>query len=91
MVQLPVSAVGDTICAAPLFNEWLQKELENQNPEALLLALELHEKLPAHTLKGCSLIPESGDLQDIFLPSYLANISPLLKVCGSYQAFTLSF
>lgn len=90
-MQLPASAVGDTICAAPLFDEWLQKDLENQNPEALLLVLELHEKLPAHTLKGCSLLPESGDLKDIFLPSYLANIVPLLKVCGSYQVLALSF
>ena len=77
MVQLPSSAVRETVCAAPLFDGWLLRDLESQSPEALLLVLQLHDKLPA---QNSPLLPESGNLQDLFEPSHLAKLVPCLKV-----------
>ena len=75
MVQLP--AVRKTVCAAPLFDAWLLRDLESQGPEALLLVLQLHDKLPA---QSSPLLPESGNLQYLFEPSHLAKLVSCLKV-----------
>lgn len=77
IVQLPSSAVRETVCASPLFDEWLRRDLESQGAEALLLVLQVHDKLPA---QSSPLVPESGNLQDLFDPSHLAKLIPCLKV-----------
>lgn len=65
------------MCASPLFDEWLRRDLESQGAEALLLVLQVHDKLPA---QSSPLVPESGNLQDLFDPSHLAKLIPCLKV-----------
>lgn len=77
MVQLPSSAVRETVCAIPILNEWLRRDVESQSAEALLLVLQLHDKLPT---QSSPLIPASGNLQDLFEPSHLAKLIPCLKV-----------
>lgn len=77
MVQLPSSAVREIVCASPVFDEMLRRDIENQSADALLLVLQLHEKLPA---LSSPLVPESGNFQDLFEPSHLAKLVPCLKV-----------
>lgn len=77
MAQLPSSAVRETVCAAPLFDEWLRRDVENQSADALVLVLHLYDKLLS---KSSPLLPESGNIQDFFKPSHLAKLVPCLKV-----------
>lgn len=77
MVQLPSSAVRETVCAAPVFDEWLRRDLESQSADALVLVLQLYDKLPS---QSSPLLPESGNLQDFFEASHLAKLVPCLKV-----------
>ncbi|CAM6028277.1 unnamed protein product [Sphagnum balticum] len=76
--QVPLDAFEASVCAAPLFQEWLQREPESQNADGLLLALKLHEKLPVIMRHSCLLLPSSGILQDIFQPSHLNRLVPCL-------------
>ncbi|CAK9270133.1 unnamed protein product [Sphagnum jensenii] len=76
--QVPLDAFEASVCAAPLFQEWLQREPETQNADGLLLALKLHEKLPVMMRHSCLLLPSSGILQDIFQPSHLNRLVPCL-------------
>jgi DNA polymerase phi len=78
--RLPSSAVTETVCASPMFDELLRKDVESQSAEALLLVLRLHDKLPA---QSSPLVPESGNLQDLFEPSHLAKLIPCLKESSS--------
>jgi len=87
MVQLPSSAVRETVCASPVFDEWLRRGVESQTAEALLLVLQLHEKLPG---QSSPLVPESGNLQDLFEPSHLAKLVPCLKVRPAEYRFQSS-
>ncbi|CAM6049668.1 unnamed protein product [Sphagnum compactum] len=76
--QVPLDAFEASVCAAPLFQECLQREPESQNADGLLLALKLHEKLPVMMQHSCLLLPSSGILQDIFQPSHLKRLVPCL-------------
>lgn len=78
--QVPLSSTEESVYAAPLFKEWLQGDAEGRSPESLLLALKLHEKLPLSIKQNCSLLPDTGDLQDLFQPSHLTRLTPCLKV-----------
>ncbi|CAK9219878.1 unnamed protein product [Sphagnum troendelagicum] len=76
--QVPLDAFEASVCAAPLFQEWLQREPESQNADGLLLALKLHEKIPVMMRHSCLLLPSSGILQDFFQPSHLNRLVPCL-------------
>ncbi len=80
VIQVPLDAFEASVCAAPLFQEWLQREPESQNADGLLLALKLHEKIPVMMRHSCLLLPSSGILQDIFQPSHLNRLVPCLMV-----------
>jgi DNA polymerase phi len=80
VIQVPLDAFEASVCAAPLFQEWLQREPESQNADGLLLALKLHGKLPTMMRHSCLLLPSSGILQDIFQPSHLNRLVPCLMV-----------
>ncbi|KAL3690685.1 hypothetical protein R1sor_004336 [Riccia sorocarpa] len=65
------------VCAAPLFSDFMRDE--SGSPETLLLAIKLHKKLPPSLRRSCPLIPESGNLEDLFDPGNLSRLVPCLQ------------
>ena len=79
-MQLAPNRLPDTIFCSPLFQEVLAAATENQNADALLLALRLWEKLPTSIRDSCPLLPNSHSIDALFEPDHVLSLLPVLKV-----------
>lgn len=76
---MPVEAILDHVLEAPGLQEWFEGATEVGNPDALLLALKLHEKVGADFNCG-KLLPSPYNKNAFFAADHLSNIASCLKV-----------
>ncbi|XP_059063372.1 uncharacterized protein LOC131044158 isoform X2 [Cryptomeria japonica] len=77
--RVPRKVLLTRILKASLLKEWLQKDPVTGNPDALLLALKLFDKLPLEMRNLCKMIPHVCSLSDLFTPDNMLLLVPSLK------------
>ncbi|GBG91164.1 hypothetical protein CBR_g52045 [Chara braunii] len=77
--RLPSESLQRCIFSASTFTEWLTMDAEQAFPEAVRLACEMWEHLPASMIKDTPLLPDSGERSGFFKPSHLSVLVPALK------------
>lgn len=77
--KVHISVLLTGILEAPLLKDWLQKVPESGNPEALLLTLKLHDKLPSEMRNLCKMISHAFNPSDLFTPEHMLLLVPALK------------
>lgn len=85
IVQLPAEAVVTHVMEAPELHKWFEQATEDGNPDALLLALKLREKISVdHPVFG-KLLPVPFSSGKFFSADHLSVIGDCLKVhCQSF-------
>lgn len=78
--QLPVEALSDQILEVPQLREWFEKAPEVGNPDALLLALRLREKIAVDVAAFGKILPSPFSPSKLFSSDYLSSINDCLKV-----------
>lgn len=79
-LQLPVKVVLKQVLDAPGLHEWFEGATEAGNPDALLLALKLREKLSDDNRSFGNLLPNPYSSSSMFSPEHLSILSSCLKV-----------
>lgn len=77
--KVHISVLLNSILEAPLLKDWLQKVPESGNPDALLLALKLHDKLPSEIRNLCKILSHVSNPSDLFTPEHMLRLVPALK------------
>eukprot|EP01018_Ginkgo_biloba_P010689 Gb_31883 [translate_table: standard] len=77
--RVPTTMLLTGILEAPLLKDWLRKDPDSGNPDSLLLALKLHDKLPLELGNMCKFLPQSCSLNDLFTPEHMLFLVPCLK------------
>uniref|UniRef100_A0A0D6QZH6 DNA polymerase V n=1 Tax=Araucaria cunninghamii TaxID=56994 RepID=A0A0D6QZH6_ARACU len=77
--RVPRSVLLTNILEAPLLKDWLQKDPGNGNPDALLLALKLYDKLPSEMRNLCKILPPVNSLGDLFTTDHMLLLVSSLK------------
>ncbi|KAK8568286.1 hypothetical protein V6N12_006840 [Hibiscus sabdariffa] len=76
--KLPAEALYDHILEAPGVPQWFEEAVDVGNPDALLLALKIHEKTSIDS-KFSKLLPNPFSPSKLFSADYLSSISNCLK------------
>ncbi|GMI88325.1 hypothetical protein like AT5G64420 [Hibiscus trionum] len=76
--KLPAEALFDHILEAPGVPQWFEEAVDVGNPDALLLALKIHEKTSIDS-KFSKLLPNPFSPSKLFSADYLSSISNCLK------------
>ncbi|KAK9044203.1 hypothetical protein V6N11_072519 [Hibiscus sabdariffa] len=76
--KLPAEALFDHILEAPGVPQWFEEAVDVGNPDALLLALKIHEKTSIDS-KFSKLLPNPFGPSKLFSADYLSSISNCLK------------
>ncbi|KAG8473504.1 hypothetical protein CXB51_035638 [Gossypium anomalum] len=76
--KLPAEALLDHILEAPGVPQWFEEAIDVGNPDALLLALKIHEKTSIDSKFG-KLLPNPFSPSKLFSADYLSSISNCLK------------
>lgn len=79
MFQLPAKAVLNHLLEAPGLREWFEGATEVGNPDALLLALKIQEKVSIDFNCG-KLLPSPFSKSALFAADHLSTIAGCLKV-----------
>lgn len=78
--QLPVKALLEQVLEAPGLQEWFGSAAETGNPDALLLAFKMREKVGFdHGVFG-KLLPSEYSWSKLFSADYLSSVAICLKV-----------
>lgn len=83
-LQLPVEAVLDHIIEAPGLHEWFEGATEAGNPDALLLALKLREKISVDNQVFGKLLPYPYSSNRLFSVDHLSTLANCLKVLARF-------
>lgn len=99
VLQLPKEAVLNYILDSPVLHEWFEGATSAGNPDALLLALKIQQKIGTDSNIFGSLLPHPFSPKRFFTADHLTcvanclkvNLSPLfpLSVCISSKKFEL--
>ncbi|KAI3755493.1 hypothetical protein L1987_55294 [Smallanthus sonchifolius] len=77
--KLPVEVVLKQVLEAPGLLEWFEGAIEAGNPDALLLALKLREKVAADNKLFGKLLPESYSSSTLFSADHLSSLANCFK------------
>lgn len=80
VLQLPNEAVINHVLEAPGLREWFEGALDAGNPDALLLALKLQEKISTDRDIFGKLLPHPFSPRGLFSADHLSLIANCLKV-----------
>lgn len=78
--QLPLEALLNHVMEAPGLHEWFETATEVGNPDALLLALKVQEKIPNDSSTFGKLLPVPFSSSQLFSSDHLSSLSNCLKV-----------
>ncbi|KAK8700253.1 hypothetical protein V6N13_018654 [Hibiscus sabdariffa] len=76
---LPAEALLDHILEAPGITQWFQEAVDVGKPDALLLALKIHEKLPIDSTSFGNPMSNPFNLSKLFSADYLSYIDNCIK------------
>ena len=79
-IQLPVKALLDQVLEAPGLQEWFEGATETGNPDALLLALKMREKVGFDHGVFVKILPSEYSTSKLFSADYLSSVANCLKV-----------
>lgn len=79
-MQLPTEAVLNHILEAPRLREWFEGGIDAGNPDALLLALRIREKISIDSEMFGNFLPHPFSPSRLFVPGHLSSIINCLKV-----------
>lgn len=77
--KLPTDAVVSHVLEAPSLHEWFEGANEVGNPDALLLALRIREKISDDSKKFGKLLPTPFSPSKLFAPDHLSSLVNCLK------------
>ncbi|PIA51903.1 hypothetical protein AQUCO_01000044v1 [Aquilegia coerulea] len=77
--KLPVEALLNQVLEAPGMHEWFQKATEVGNPDALLLALKMREKISGDTETFRTLLPYPFSPNKMFASDHLSTLISCFK------------
>ncbi|KAJ4964300.1 hypothetical protein NE237_024239 [Protea cynaroides] len=77
--QLPTEALLSHVLEAPGINEWFEGAAELGNPDALLLALKLREKVSVDNKKFYKLLPYPFSPNKLFTTDHLSSLTTCFK------------
>ncbi|XP_071696370.1 uncharacterized protein [Rutidosis leptorrhynchoides] len=77
--KLPVEVVTKQVLEAPSLHEWFESAIESANPDALLLAIKLREKVAADNKSFGKLLPDPYSSKSLFSVIHLSSIANCLK------------
>lgn len=80
VLQLPAEAVVTHVMEAPELHKWFEQATEVGNPDALLLALKLREKISVDHPVFSKLLPVPFSSGNFFSADHLSAIGNCLKV-----------
>lgn len=79
-MQLHSEALLNQVLEAPGLHEWLEGAIEVGNPDALLLALKIREKVSADSARFGKLLPDPFTPNTLFAADHLSSLANCLKV-----------
>lgn len=82
--QLPIEALSNHVLEAPGVQEWFEGATEVGNPDALLLAFKIQEKIGADAKAFSKLLPSPYNQSKLFSADHMSAISNCLKVILTY-------
>lgn len=82
--QLPFEALLNHVIKAPGLSEWFEAAAEVGNPDALLLALKVQEKISIDGSMSGKLLPIPFSSSQLFCADHLSSLSNCLKVAFIY-------
>lgn len=77
--KLPVEALVNHVMEAPGLQEWFEAAVEVGNPDALLLALKVREKISIDSSRFGKLLPNPFSSSQLFSADHLSSLSNCLK------------
>lgn len=80
LMQLPADALLSHVLEAPGLHEWFKAANEVGNPDALLLALKIRERISVDSEKFGNLLPTPFSPSLFFANEHLSSIVNCLKV-----------
>lgn len=90
IVQLPEEALLHHVLEAPGLHEWFDGATEIGNPDALLLALKVREKIAGECAVFGKLLPNPFSPNKLFAADNLSSLASCLKVLLGLCAIYLS-
>ncbi|KAF9609665.1 hypothetical protein IFM89_017844 [Coptis chinensis] len=78
-LQLPIEALLSQVLEAPGMHEWFEKAIDVGNPDALLLALKVREKIAGDTKLFNKLLPNPYSPNKMFSADHLTSLIPCFK------------
>lgn len=85
LLQLPVETLVNQVLEAPGLQEWFKGAIEVGNPDALLLALKLREKISMDGNFFGKLLPDPYSPSAFFSADHLLSLSNCLKVIFRFE------
>ena len=80
VLQLPNEALLNHVLEAPGLHEWFEGSTEVGNPDALLLALKLREKISDDSPMFSKLLPNPFSPSNLFTADHLSSLANCFKV-----------
>lgn len=80
VLQLPNECLLNQVLEAPGLDEWFKVATEVGNPDSLLLALKIREKMSVDTVIFAKLLPHPFSPSKIFATDHLSSLVNCLKV-----------
>ncbi|XP_061370824.1 rDNA transcriptional regulator pol5 [Gastrolobium bilobum] len=77
--KLPVAVLLNHVIEAPGLQEWFEAAIEEGNPDALLLALKIREKISIDSPIFGKLLPNPFSCSQLFSTDHLSSLSNCLK------------
>lgn len=77
---MPPEALENHVLKAPGVHEWFEGATEVGNPDALLLALKIHEKISVDSAVFRKLLPNPFSPNKLFAVDHLSSLANCLKV-----------
>ncbi|KAK9110951.1 hypothetical protein Scep_018470 [Stephania cephalantha] len=77
--KLPVEALSSQVLEAPGMHEWFQEAVNIGNPDALLLALKMRQKISKDNEAFSKLLPYPFSSEKFFAKNHLASLVPCFK------------
>ncbi|XP_071736935.1 uncharacterized protein [Rutidosis leptorrhynchoides] len=77
--KLPVEVVINQVLESPSLREWFESAIESANPDALLLAIKLREKVATDNKSFGNLLPDPYSPNSLFSAIHLSSIANCLK------------
>lgn len=90
VLQLPADAVVGHVLGAPGLHEWFEGAGEVGNPDALLLALRIRERVSVDSKMFGKLLPTAFSHGKLFAADHLSSLVNCLKVVFRYTSATIT-